>query len=94
MLLGGMGAAVAYVVQRCIEAVQSGPTDPTLILATSHVAFYWRASTAAWWGVVIAGVTYAWLVRTERGTAGLVRWLGWVVVPLAAVLAFFAWWMP
>ena len=93
-LAGGLGAAVAYVLQRTVEVAQSGPVDPTLILATSHVAFYWRAAIAGWLGVVVAGVVYAWLVRRELPAKRLVRWMTWGVVPVAMVLALMSWWMP
>jgi hypothetical protein len=95
-LVGGVAAAVAYVVVRVIERVQGGPVDPRMILAESHVAFYWRVSIGGWWGVVVAAVVYAWLVRrtSDGGSAGLVRGIARVVVPIAIGLALLAWWLP
>jgi hypothetical protein len=49
-------APLAYLAQRLFERGQGGVGDPLAIVREAHVAFYWRASIAAWWGGVAAAL--------------------------------------
>jgi hypothetical protein len=31
-----------------------GEPDPRMILASAHIAYYWRVATASWWGALAA----------------------------------------
>ena len=92
-LLGGVAASLAYVVIRVVERLQSGPMDPTAILVEAHVAFYWRALTSGWWGVLAFGVAYAVMVR-RGGDARATRWVHLGAFPFAVVVAVAMWLLP
>ncbi len=92
-LVFGFAAPVAYTAQRLFERARSTPTDPLLVVFDLHTAFYWRASTAAWWGVVLAIVAYAFSVQPAAATlrARLTRGVTLAAVPLAIALALTLW---
>lgn len=82
----GLGAALAYVVQRLYDYAISGPVDPLLVLRESHVAYYWRTMVATWWGGVLGAAAYGALgepARVERAE----RVLRAAVIPIVVVLA-------
>lgn len=54
-----LAAPTAYMVQRLYERWQGGVADPLLVVREAHMAFYYRASMAVWWGGIAALVTFA-----------------------------------
>lgn len=62
-LVFGLSAPCAYVLQRVVESLRDGHVDPSQIVQTAHVAFYWRAGIATWIGGLMAALAYARLRR-------------------------------
>ena len=95
-LVFALGSPFAYVAQRVFERARSGPTDPLLVVFDLHTSFYWRASTAAWWGVVLAIGAYAFAAQPSASTLRdrLTRTLAIVALPLALALGLARWRMP
>jgi hypothetical protein len=54
-----LAATGAYLVQRLVDHARGATFDPLSVLEEPHVAFYWRAATATWWGGLVAIVAYA-----------------------------------
>lgn len=92
-LVAALTAPVAYVVLRLIERVRSGPIDPLSIVGDPHTAFYWRASSAAWWGGLAGMLVCVWLSR-RGGEGGVARSVSRAALPLAVVLAIATWVWP
>jgi hypothetical protein len=92
-LVFGVAASAAYAAQRLFERSRSGPVDPLLIVFDLHTAFYWRATTATWWGVIAAIATYAFAAQPGAATLRerLTRVLAWSAVPFAIALALAMW---
>lgn len=60
-----------------------GESDPRTIGATEHIAYYWRAATAAWWGVLAGAAGWRW------PALGPWAWrCFWPVVTVVVVIAF------
>ena len=95
-LVFAVAAPAAYGAQRIFERVRSGATDPLLVVFDLHTSFYWRASTAAWWGVVAAIVTFAFTAQSGATDlrVRLARTLAVAAVPLAVALALALWRLP
>lgn len=95
-LVFAVAAPAAYAAQRVFERVRSGSTDPLLVVFDLHTAFYWRASTATWWGVVAAIAAYAFAVQPAATglRERLARGLAIAALPFAIALALAMWRMP
>lgn len=95
-LVFALAAPAAYAAQRIFERARSGASDPLLVVFDLHTSFYWRASTAAWWGVVAAIAAYAFSAQASAtGLRGrLARALAIAAVPFAVALALAMWRMP
>jgi hypothetical protein len=91
----GLVSGAAYVAQRIVERATAGD-DGTVLLRTTVVSFYWRGSTALFWGGV-AAISLWMLVRPRAGRLAptdVASKLGAVVVPLAVVLFVLSLWLP
>ncbi len=84
----GLGSLVAYIVQRLIDRALAGDVDPLSMLRQTHVAYFWRASTAAFWGGLAALVVLALGARRLPALGPRAAWTVAVVVALFAVLAW------
>lgn len=84
--IGGVVAATSYVVQRIWERSQGMPQDPRLILYDPHVAFFYRALAASWWGGVGLAFALA-LVSRPCARARAVTLLRAGAIPAVVVLA-------
>lgn len=95
-LVFAIAAPAAYAAQRIFERVRSGSADPLLVVFDLHTAFYWRASTATWWGVVAAIAAYAFAVQPAATSLRerLARVLAMAALPFALALALAMWSMP
>lgn len=71
-----------YVAHRMFEVMRGGAEDPALLVAQSHVGFYWRIGTALWLAAGAAGAALA-LTPTaeaaERRAARLGQWAPWLL---------------
>ena len=83
-------APAAYMAQRAVEVLRGPAIDPVAVVASTHTALYWRAAIGAWIGVVAAIATFASIARTERAAAVLAA----ITLPVTALIALAAWWMP
>jgi hypothetical protein len=55
----GIVAPIAYIAHRVIDHAGAGEVDPLSMLRQTHVAYVWRAATAAFWGGLAALVALA-----------------------------------
>lgn len=74
-------AVLGYALQR-LAAAPTEP-DPRTLGPTVHVGYYWRLSTALWWGL-LAGIG-AWRIPVAGALAA--RALPWIVA-FATIAAF------
>jgi len=69
-LVFAMVAPVAYVAQRLYGRYRApGVINPAMIIASTHVAYYWRVAVATWFGVAVAILVarpLAWQARSAR----------------------------
>jgi hypothetical protein len=84
--IGGAAAATSYVVQRLWERSQGMPQDPRLILYDPHIAFFYRALAASWWGGVGLAFSLA-LVSRPSARARAVTLLRAGAIPAVVVMA-------
>ena len=95
-LVFGLVSPLAFAAQRVVERARGGPGDPLLVVFDLHTSFYWRASTAAWWGglaAILAGALVA-QPRAQRGRDALARAVALVALPLALAIAVAMWRLP
>lgn len=52
-------AVLGYALHRLGFWLEGEPA-PGLILASTHIGFYWRVATAAWWGALAAAAGWCW----------------------------------
>ncbi len=91
----GLCAPLAYETERLYELSRAPMPDPRLIIRSSHVAFFWRASTASWLGVLVAIVAYAIAAHGSRSAPRrLMRLIGLGLIPLVALLLLLTWSFP
>ncbi len=77
------GALLGYAGHRLATKLLGEP-DPRTVIASEHVGFYWRAATAVWWGLLLAG--FSW--RFPRVEPALRRTLTPAVVIAVLVAAW------
>lgn len=91
----GIVGSIAYVVQRIVECIRSGPVDLTLVVYSIHTSFYWRVMTASFWGGIAAIIAFSLARRASTAAnAKSLRFVANGIVPLAVLLAFLAWKWP
>jgi hypothetical protein len=84
-LVFGLVSSVSYLCERLYERLRHGASDPRAIISEQHAMFYWRAFLAAWWGSVIAIVTYRILLTSEGDATRRSLRLTWAVLLLLPV---------
>lgn len=63
----------------------AGEPDPRLIVASTHIGYYWRVSTALWWGSIAAAAGWrfpalgAWAERALLPCVGIATLIAFVV---------------
>ena len=87
-----IGATLAYLVQRLIDRAVGDGYDPLAMVAEPHVAFYWRAATATFWGGLFAIAGYALAGRVAPARA--VRVVAILSVPVGALHVTLSWLFP
>lgn len=91
----GIVASFAYVAQRIVESLRSGPVDLTLVVYSIHTSFYWRALTATFWGGLAAIVAFALARRASKEQlARSLRVVRSGIVVFALILAGLSWAWP
>jgi hypothetical protein len=88
----GLVAPIAYIVQRLYDHALVGDVDPLSMLRQTHVAYFWRASTAAFWGGLAALVVL--IVGAERLRVPEPRSAARVLAIVAATFLVLAWIYP
>jgi len=81
-----LAAPAAYVLQRVYERANGGIPNPTLVLREAHTAYYWRLTTATWWGGLVALVAAAWILRRPTASDTLAARIAWWTFPLLPAL--------
>ncbi len=68
-----VGAILGYAALR-VAAWIGGEPDPRMILASAHISWYWRVTTALWWGVLagVAGWRFGGAALARRILPGVV----------------------
>lgn len=82
----GVAAGTAYVAQRLYDWSVAGPIDPLLVLREPHVAYYWRAMVATWWGGTLGALAWG-LFGDAARRARAERVLRVVAMPWAIAIA-------
>ncbi len=85
-------APVAYIAQRLFDHALVGDVDPLSMLRQTHVAYYWRAATASFWGGLAAMVVL--MVGAERIPTPEPRHAGRLLAFIAATFVVLAWIYP
>ena len=88
----GVVAPIAYIAQRLIDHAMVPDADPLSMLRQTHVAYLWRAATAALWGG-LAGVTVL-LIGADRLRIPEPRASARAVAVVAALFLVLAWIYP
>jgi hypothetical protein len=88
----GLAAPVAYIAQRLYDHALVGETDPLSMLRQVHVAYFWRAATAGFWGGLAALVVL--LVGARRLRVPEPRAAARVLAVVVATFLVLAWIYP
>jgi Na+/proline symporter len=96
-LVFSLVAPLCYQGQRLYELARYGvaSADATLILASVHTGFYWRATIAAWFASCCAGIAFA-VVRpgAEPSNERRARGIATLLLLSGCLLAVVAWRFP
>lgn len=86
-LVFGLTSSLAYLLERLYERLRAGRGAPQLVISEVHATFYWRATLAAWLGLVVALLVYRSL---RQVTPGATRWMMVLLLILTPVATWWA----
>jgi hypothetical protein len=85
-------ATLAYLAQRLVDRASGVAYDPLAMVSEPHVAFYWRAATATFWGGLFA--IAAWALAGRVSPERAVRIVAILSVPVGVLHVTLSWLFP
>lgn len=85
--IAALAGCVFYGVDRTRAAWAMGDVDPTAIIATVRVEYFWRVGLSAFIASVAGIGGWWWLGRSAEAPETALRWLGRLTLPIVGVCA-------